>query len=199
VKKSHASMVLACVRQNSRQVGPVRPGAGSRPALRRSSRPWLVKHDAQDRPAPRVSDGAPQSDCPAEPNNQSPDRARDRWSPRHRTCGSLGQSSAERPAHDANPDAPPDSRSDPPKHTAATPRDSAADKQPIPTLQQRPTDPAPQRHHLVPHSAVHWRGCKLVRYGGGSVAASLPRWSFQHTAQVVAALAIGIVVGPKNA
>jgi hypothetical protein len=46
-------------------------------------------------PRPTSSPGIrrrPQSDCPAEPNNQSPDRARDRWSPRHRTRGSLGQS-----------------------------------------------------------------------------------------------------------
>ena len=35
VKKSHASVVAACARQNSRQDGPVRHGAGSRPALRR--------------------------------------------------------------------------------------------------------------------------------------------------------------------
>jgi hypothetical protein len=35
VKKAHASIVVAWVRQNSRHVGPVLRGAGSSPALRR--------------------------------------------------------------------------------------------------------------------------------------------------------------------
>lgn len=65
VKKSHASIVCACARQNCRQVGPVLRGAGSRPARcrrfhtvagamrepRPRSSPWMRRRHRSDSPA----------------------------------------------------------------------------------------------------------------------------------------------------